>query len=520
MRVLIGDDWRAGYLDYYRPSDCCRIRVSKYLNITRLRTLYFIHPRSLRLLWNYLREIGPLYVARKVLSRSREAARNRKYLSVGTGFVLESPEGAGFLPGQPIMFIAPAHPECVERLVLRPELVRPIDEPTSVPVEPSAILHAKSDHSPGQLASLGGWSEWSGAELPTDLEAVFREVHSALAAVEWESANRLETEPAEEFRTSRESGYSSVRKSRKTAVLFGYGNYAKTVIIPNVAGSLVVRRVHEIDPLQLPETGSSRWATDTSSEPGDQDQADAWLIAGYHHSHGPLAAAALQRRICAVVEKPLVVDRNQLQDLLAAMSGHDTGYFACFHKRYLPFNDYARIDLGVGRDDPVHYHCIVYEVPLPELHWYRWPNSKSRLVSNGCHWIDHFLYLNHYSAPARLHAETATNGTLDCFLELKNGAVFSMLLTDIGSGRVGVQDHVEMRHKDVTVRMINGSEYRAENSRKIIRRGRINKMLSYKLMYSRIGKTILAGGSGDSMESIRVSAETVLDLEECHASGR
>src|SRR5207302_6192153 len=103
--------------------------------------------------------------------------------------------------------------------------------------------------------------------------------------------------------------------------------------------------------------------------------------------------------------------REQLDKLLASMRKHDGKVFACFQRRYLPFNAFLRSDLDAPPGSPISYHATVFEVPLPRRHWYRWPNSASRLVSNGCHWIDHFLFLNGFRPVHRQEVFAARDGT-------------------------------------------------------------------------------------------------------------
>jgi hypothetical protein len=90
----------------------------------------------------------------------------------------------------------------------------------------------------------------------------------------------------------------------------------------------------------------------------------------------------------------------------------------------------------------------------------------------------------------------------------------TMTLTDIGSERIGVQDHIQLRAGRVTIRLNNDSDYVAESSSRILRRSRINKMTTYRDMYAQIGRKIVAGSPGDSRQSILSSASLVLDLEE------
>ena len=82
-------------------------------------------------------------------------------------------------------------------------------------------------------------------------------------------------------------------------------------------------------------------------------------------------------------------------------------------------------------------------LPLPKLHWYSWPNSGSRLLSNGCHWIDYFLFLNAFSPVTNYSLKVAKNGDSNVFVELENKAVFTMVLTDLGSSRLGVREHIK-----------------------------------------------------------------------------
>jgi hypothetical protein len=170
-------------------------------------------------------------------------------------------------------------------------------------------------------------------------------------------------------------------------------------------------------------------------------------------------------------------------------------------------------DLDAKPGQPIDYHCIVFEMPLPERHWYRWPNSRSRIVSNGCHWIDHFMFLNAYCPVSRRHVYQAKNGTVVVSLELANGAVFSMTLTDVGSRRIGVREFTELRSGDVQVRILDNKSYESENSHRVLRRLRLRPMDSYARMYRTISRRIVRGEPGDTPESFR-SSEVVIDIDE------
>jgi predicted dehydrogenase len=514
MYVLAGGAWRDGFLDYHCGTGELRLQVRAWQMLERLDDVYLVRPRSLRLLWNYLREVGPVQVLRKIVSRSDERFRNEKFVSCGWGSVLDAGHGTRYRTGEDVYFMAPLHPACVQRLVVPEVLTSPAPHPLFRPTDANEVRHLGIGSETGRPVwwrDVRGWSPYSGAHFDADRRgSLFRRVRESLESADWDSAARLKScdpEPVE----GRPPAAGPPGDGRPRGVLFGYGNYAKTQALPNIAPFVRVERIHEIDPLQIPiRGGGTGW--NTAPGPVDDQEFDVWMLAGYHHTHAPLAIEALRRGAYAVVEKPIATTPGQLGELLEALVGRER-LFSCYHKRYMPLNTLARRDLGVSPGDPVSYHCIVFEVPLPALHWYRWPNSGSRIVSNGCHWIDHFLFLNEWSPVASSDVSVARDGTINASVELQNGAFFSMTLTDVGSSRLGVQDLVELRARGTTVRMLNGGDYFSEDGRRVLRRARINKLSSYAMMYREIGRRIRAGLPGDSLLSVERSAGLVLALE-------
>ena len=515
LRILIGDDWRDGYLDEHRSEADVRIRVRALITVDSLRDLYFVRGRSLWRLWNYLREVGLLWVVRKVVSRTKESSRNQKYLSAGLGEVIEAPPGIEIRVGAPVAFVAPCHPRAFERIVLPVGLVQPLDGALASAAPAGAI--ALADGGPvidGLVTEVGGWSPFSGCRLdPERLRPTLAKVATVLGAQEWSAARHLAV-PDSSAVAERKGSLRG--DTRPTAALFGYGNYGKAIVLTNVRQALRVAAIHEIDPTLLPTGRDDGILWDTAAFPRADERYDVYLIASYHHTHAPLALHALRQGATAVIEKPIATNRAQLDELLAALSATTGRVFAGFHKRYAPFNALARRDLGTGPTDPVHYHAIVFEEPLPARHWYRWPNSCSRIVSNGCHWLDHFLFLNDWSEPVGLEVSSGPSGTetANVSVRLANGAFFTLVLTDAGSARVGVRDHIELRAGGVTVTIDDSARYLAENGKRILRRTRVNKMTSYQLMYRTIADRIARGETGDTSRSLQVSAGLVLDVED------
>lgn len=534
MNILAGGKWLSGFPDYFRGQGQVRIRVLACRNLARIEGMYFVRPRSVRLLVNYLFEFGLRGVLRKVRSRLGEKLRNEKYISIGIGRVVEADAACRHSEGSCVAFLAPCHPACVERIVLNDGLVIPLEDTPRF--DESVILHGDQGDAETERDfwnRMAGFSEHSGNTLDSAFPGELHDrVKRLVSTTEWATFRKLhltEQEAAGNVSETIPAGAPamdapSAKKDacgcpRPVGIVYGYGNYAKSFLIPNASPFIDIQKIHEIDPTQIP-IDEHGYAWDTSPLPRPGDRADVFFGAGYHHTHVPIAIAALKQGAYAVIEKPVAVDETQLAELLETLKTSGPKLFSCYHKRYIPFNTYAIEDLGVAPGAPVSYSCIVYEVPLPKLHWYHWPNAKSRLVSNGCHWIDHFLYLNGFPEIRSFDLAIAPDETLNVSVTAANGAFFTMVLTDQGSERVGLRDYIELRTMNSTVRMTDGSTYVAEGPDRVIRRATINKLFSYQNMYSTISEKISRGGSGDGIDSVRVSAGLILDLERLFQSRR
>jgi hypothetical protein len=135
-------------------------------------------------------------------------------------------------------------------------------------------------------------------------------------------------------------------------------------------------------------------------------------------------------------------------------------------------------------------------------------------MSNGCHWIDYFLFLNGFSRPTHIDAGTRSNGDAVLFMDLDNGASLTLSVTEHGSPRLGVRDHIELRAGPRTVTVDDQRRYRAESPHEVLRTASTSASDSYDRMYDAIGRRLTAGNAGDSRESLEISARAVLTADE------
>lgn len=510
MYLMIGGKWRAGYCEYERyEEDHVKIAVSDWYLIDKVASQYISYPKDWRILYNYVRDVGLRATWLKIRSRLKERGRNSKYVALGLGVVEEANENSDYANGQRVIFLATNHPECASKVVVPGCMVAAV---SGIEENITGVRFHKK-HGLDRLEKLkkyGGWSPFSGAEVDSAaIKAALNDAYQQISAKTGKSEyQNLSIKPE-----STERAQIKPDDDRMRAALFGLGNYAKVFIIPNLDKRISLRAVHEIDPAQI---GLEKWGEgycSTSAKPRANENFDIYFAAGYHHTHAEIAIHALERDACAVVEKPVATTLEQLNKIEKLLESSKGSLFACFHKRYSKLNDWALEDLGKEEGDAIDYHCIVYEIALPAGHWYNWKNAGSRIVSNGCHWIDHFMFLNDYKPAKKFSVSEASRGQILVQIELENSALFSMMLTDTGSPRLGVRDYIELRKGKTTVYMTDSSEYRSENQRGWIRSKKINKINAYGRMYAAISSTIADKAEGDSVISLR-SSRMVLQLEE------
>ncbi len=517
MRILTGKKWREGFLDYRRNKNEYRIQVLACKDLQKIENLYHTRPKSIKLLINYFPVVGPVGLVTKVWSRIREDRRNDKYVSCGIGKIIESAGDKNLPEGKMVAFVATMHPALVERIVLPKDFIFPVDSDFGIPeILQDNILYLPLGNE--KLTDIWwkefiGWSVYSGTEISEEsrkklLNGLKKEIKNS----DWKNSQKIGIQQpglASEIKGE----ISKSASDKKSAVLFGYGNYAKINIIPYTSPFVNIKSVHEIDPTQIfVERRVQKW--DSAPFPRENENYDVYFVASYNHTHVPITLHALKQGAYVVVEKPVVMDYGDLDNLEKALKIAGRKLFIGFHKRYGTFNDLALKDLGVEYGEPISYHSIVYELIQPEFFWYNWPVSRSTFFANGCHQIDHFLHLNNFSKPKNFDIKLLQDHAVEVWIELENGAVFTTTFSEKGSMRVGPRDIVELKVPGKNIRIIDATRYLSEDDHKIIRKKRIFKTNSYRDMYREIGRRIANNEPGDSIESVMISGKIMLDLEE------
>jgi predicted dehydrogenase/threonine dehydrogenase-like Zn-dependent dehydrogenase len=128
------------------------------------------------------------------------------------------------------------------------------------------------------------------------------------------------------------------------------------------------------------------------------------VIATRHDAHAELARRALEAGKHVFVEKPLALNDNELDAVLAAANNSSGRLMVGFNRRFSPHARQAR-EFFAGRQTPLSINYRVNAGRIPATHWIQDPQAGGgRIVGEVCHFIDlvHFLT---GSLTARVFAE-------------------------------------------------------------------------------------------------------------------
>lgn len=115
-----------------------------------------------------------------------------------------------------------------------------------------------------------------------------------------------------------------------------------------------------------------------------RDDVQLAVIATQHDSHARLVADALEAGLAVYVEKPLALDWDELERVVAAQRDANVPLFVGFNRRYAPLAVELR-----GLPGPRLMSYRVNAGPLPPDHWTNDPlRGGGRLKGEGCHFID------------------------------------------------------------------------------------------------------------------------------------
>tara|TARA_B100000609_G_C17221683_1_gene440585 strand:- start:177 stop:1220 length:1044 start_codon:yes stop_codon:yes gene_type:complete len=175
--------------------------------------------------------------------------------------------------------------------------------------------------------------------------------------------------------------------------IIGCGKFSHSAIayyLKKIGASNEIRGVMDIDihkAASLYQSYGARYYTDDVQRLLHDPDIELIYIASNHASHAEYAAQALMLGKHVHIEKPHVVNEDQLIALCRAMQNSKGNVSLGFNRPLSPLGRMVREQLD-AQDGPSMLNWFVAGHEIPGDHWYFSEKEGGRILGNLCHWTD------------------------------------------------------------------------------------------------------------------------------------
>ncbi len=221
----------------------------------------------------------------------------------------------------------------------------------------------------------------------------------------------------------------------------------------------VIRACMDIDPHRAASL-FKRYKLDSyttdAQEMFDDPDIDIIYIASNHASHAEYAIKALEAGKVVHVEKPHVVDRDQLERLKAAAEKHNGKIHLGFNR---PHGSIGKeiLERFATQEGTLMINWFVAGHRIPAGHWYRNEGEGGRILGNVCHWTDFTLHMipEGVRYPIRIIPTRTGDPDQDIAVTFAfgDGSIAALTFSAKGESFRGVREHFSGHRGDILMFM-------------------------------------------------------------------
>ena len=193
---------------------------------------------------------------------------------------------------------------------------------------------------------------------------------------------------------------------------------------------------------------------------------DLVYVASNHASHAEYAMAALARGKCVHIEKPHVVNREQLVRLCRAMRDTRGRVNLGFNRPHSKIGRRIKRALD-SQSGPAMLNWFVAGHAIDPGHWYFKEEEGGRVLGNLCHWTDFVYWMTEPARryPIRIHPTRAARSDCDIAVSyvFGDGTIASITFSAKGHAFEGVRESLAAHRGDVLIAMSDFKQLCIEN---------------------------------------------------------
>ncbi|QRY24863.1 bi-domain-containing oxidoreductase [Halobacterium sp. BOL4-2] len=240
-----------------------------------------------------------------------------------------------------------------------------------------------------------------------------------------------------------ESGSKRSVSGQLTVGMIGAGSFATSTLLPTISGidDLTITAIASatgVSGKTVGEKYDAEYITTDYEEILDDESIDLVVVATRHNLHAEIAVKALEAGKDVHVEKPLALNREELQAVVDAEQASDSRLMVGYNRR---FSEPARTikDELSGRNTPFMAQYRVNAGSVPSDHWTIDPEEGGgRIVGEVCHFVDLLRFFSE-SAPQEVYTigpavpeKSPTQQNIQSIIEFEDGSTGTITYTTLG----------------------------------------------------------------------------------------
>ena len=240
-----------------------------------------------------------------------------------------------------------------------------------------------------------------------------------------------------------QNGYKGNKDSIRVAIC-GVGGFAKGMHIPNLKKMNDKFSIYAVQSRtgsnahSVAVANNAKYSTTDYQQILDDKDVDMVMICTRHNLHADMVERALKAGKAVFVEKPLAVNREELEQVVKVAKETGMPLLVGFNRRFSKYMQEMKKQVN-GRINPMIISYRMNAGFIPRDHWTQTEEGAGRIIGEGCHIFDLFNFLTE-SKPESVsinrltpHTEQIT-GEDNCVITVKyeDGSVATLTYTGQG----------------------------------------------------------------------------------------
>ena len=191
---------------------------------------------------------------------------------------------------------------------------------------------------------------------------------------------------------------SSINKDGINVAIVGAGGFAKATHLPNLSrlkGKFNIYAVMSqtgLNAKNIAEQYNAEYSTTDYNRILEDDNVDLVIICTRHNLHAKLAISALEHGKSVLLEKPLALNFDELENIKSAAKKSNGVLMVGYNRRYSPMFKTIKKELS-DRVSPIIMNYTMNAGYIPLDSWVHTEEGGGRIIGEACHIIDLCSYV-------------------------------------------------------------------------------------------------------------------------------